>query len=59
VDLLVSISTIEHIGFGKFSTDTPKVKPSQVLARFKSFLAPHGMAVATAPTAYNPRSTMS
>ena len=54
VDLLVSISTIEHIGFGKFSKDTPTVKPSQVLARFKSFLAPHGMAVVTAPTAYNP-----
>lgn len=55
VDLLVSISTVEHIGFGKFSQDTlPTVKPSDVLARFRSWLAPHGMAVVTAPTAYNP-----
>jgi len=53
VDLLVSISTIEHIGFGRYAGPKP-VKASSVLARFKNFLAPGGEAVVTAPTRYNP-----
>jgi len=55
VDLLISIGTIEHIGFGKYARVTPPVLPSQVLARLRSFLAPGGgQAMITAPTAYNP-----
>ena len=52
VDLLISISTIEHIGFGKYKRATAQVRPSGVLARFRSFLAPGGRAVVTAPTGY-------
>ena len=52
VDLLVSISTIEHIGVGKYKRATTRVRPSGVLARFRSFLAPGGQAVVTAPTGY-------
>jgi len=55
VDLLISISTIEHIGFGKYAKATARTRPSQVLARFRSFLALGGMAVVTAPLGYNPR----
>jgi len=44
VDLLISISTVEHI---------ETARPSQVLDRFRSFLAPGGQAVVTAPTGYN------
>ncbi|HUW31849.1 MAG TPA: hypothetical protein VM223_09580 [Planctomycetota bacterium] len=51
VDLLVSISTIEHIGVGKYKRAT-RVHPAGVLARFRSFLAPRGQAVVTAPTGY-------
>ncbi len=53
VNLLVSISTIEHIGFGRDAGPKP-VSPSAALAQFRSFLAPGGKAVATAPTGYNP-----
>jgi hypothetical protein len=42
LDLVVSISTIEHI----------QARPSQVLARLRSFLAPGGIALVTAPTGY-------
>jgi len=52
VDLLISISTIEHIGVGKYKR-AARVRPSGVLARFRSFLAPEGRAVVTAPTGYN------
>jgi len=54
VDLLISISTVEHIGFGKFARDTAPTTPADVLRRFRGFLAPRGTAVATVPTAYNP-----
>ena len=55
VDLLISISTIEHIGTGKYATKgTVPARPSQILARFRSFLAPGGQAAITAPTGYNP-----
>lgn len=42
VDLLVSISTVEHV----------RARPSMVLMRLRSFLAPGGLAVVTVPTAY-------
>lgn len=54
VHLLISISTVEHIGFGKYAGTTAPMRPSGVLAQFRSFLAPQGVAVVTAPTAYNP-----
>lgn len=54
VDLLISISTIEHIGFGKYKKTTAPTRPSLVLARFRSFLAEGGQAVVTAPAGYNP-----
>ncbi len=43
LNLIVSISTIEHV----------QAPPSRVLARFRDFLAPGGLAVATAPTGYS------
>ena len=52
IDLLISISTIEHIGVGKYKRAAARVRPSGVLARFRSFLAPGGQAVVTAPTGY-------
>jgi hypothetical protein len=54
VDLLISISTVEHIGFGKFAGNTVPTTPADVMRRLRSFLAPGGRAVVTAPTAYNP-----
>jgi len=54
VDLLISISTIEHVGFGRYARTTPPVPASQILARLRSFLSPGGRALITAPTAYNP-----
>jgi hypothetical protein len=54
VDLLISISTVEHIGFGKYAGKTAPTTPADVLRRLRSFLAPGGRAVVTAPTAYNP-----
>lgn len=43
VDLVVSISTIEHVA----------APAAAVLERLRGFLAPGGQVVATAPTAYN------
>jgi len=54
VDLLISISTVEHIGFGKFARETAPTTPADVMRRLRSFLAPGGQAIVTAPTAYNP-----
>lgn len=54
VDLLISISTIEHIGFGKFAGVTAPTTPADVMRQLWSFLAPGGRAIVTAPTAYNP-----
>ncbi len=54
VGLLVSISTIEHIGFGQYARTTAPTRPSLVLAHFRSLLGPGGQAVITAPTGYNP-----
>jgi len=42
VDLLVSISTLEHV----------EARPAVVLERMRSFLAPGGVGVVTVPTGY-------
>lgn len=54
VDLVVSISTIEHVGFERYAQYTAPTRPSAVLARLRGFLAPGGRLFATAPTGYNP-----
>jgi len=54
VDTLVSISTIEHIGFGRYAVDGRRIHPAMVLGRFRSFLSEGGQALVTAPTGYNP-----
>jgi len=53
--LIVSISTLEHIGFGAYVdfTDMPPF-PHAVVARLKSWLAPGGVLVMTVPAGFNP-----
>jgi hypothetical protein len=51
-DLIVSISTLEHVGFDEGTRDPAKA-PAAV-ARLVSLLAPGGRLVATAPLGYNP-----
>lgn len=50
-DLIISISTLEHIGYD----ETPKVenKPLQTLKNLQKFLSPRGILIATIPLAYN------
>ncbi|MFH0902320.1 MAG: hypothetical protein V2A73_16940 [Pseudomonadota bacterium] len=55
LDLIVSISTIEHVGFERYAEYTGSgVTPAAVLARMRGWLAPGGRLLATAPTGYNP-----
>lgn len=53
-DLIVSISTLEHIGFGQYRGRV-EVDPAAVIARLRGWLASDGALVATIPTQYNPR----
>lgn len=52
-DLIVSISTLEHVGFGKYRGQV-EVDPATVIARLRGWLASDGALVATVPTRYNP-----
>ena len=53
-DLIVSISTLEHIGHGRYAGLTfPDATPAAALARIRSWLAPGGQAVLTVPLGYN------
>jgi hypothetical protein len=51
-DLIVSISTIEHIGFDDDDRNPDKIP--QTIERLKAMLAPGGKFVFTVPTGYNP-----
>lgn len=51
-DVIVSISTLEHIGHGKYSGVTSKT-PAQALEHILSFLRPGGKALFTVPLNYN------
>lgn len=51
-DLIVSISTIEHVGYDEFPKDPAKVV--KALHNLKSLLAEGGMLVVTFPLNYNP-----
>ncbi len=53
-DLIVSISTIEHVGYGRWRQWTGSATPAAALAAYRSHLAPGGRILATAPTGYNP-----
>ena len=50
-DLIVSISTLEHIGWDE-ERDAGKV--ARVIERIRTWLAPRGLAVVTWPLGYNP-----
>jgi SAM-dependent methyltransferase len=52
-DLIVSISTLEHVGHGRYAALTGKTTPANVLARIRSWLAPGGLAFLTVPLRYN------
>lgn len=54
LDLIVSISTLEHIGHGKYALDLGPSTPAAALARIRSWLAPGGEALLTVPLGYNP-----
>jgi SAM-dependent methyltransferase len=51
-DLIVSISTLEHVGWDESPRDPQKVQ--RAIANLKSMLAPGGQIVATVPLGYNP-----
>lgn len=52
-DLVISISTIEHIGYGRYARYTAPTTPARVLKRLRACLAPRGRILATMPTGYN------
>jgi len=55
VELLLCISTLEHIGFGKYAQGgLPSYEPATAWAQLCSFLAPGGQLLVTVPLAYNP-----
>lgn len=51
MDLIVSISTVEHIGWDDVPRDRRKL--AETLERFRSWLAPSGEAWVTVPIGYN------
>lgn len=53
LDLIVSVSTLEHIGHGRYAGLTGETTPAQALARIRSWLAPGGLALLTVPLGYN------
>jgi SAM-dependent methyltransferase len=55
LDRIVSISTLEHVGHGRYADLTaPGATPEAALARMRSWLAPGGEALFTVPLGYNP-----
>lgn len=52
-DLVVSISTIEHIGFGEFER-MGQYTPEEIMTHLRSFLSPGGTLLVTVPIGYNP-----
>lgn len=53
-DYLVSISTAEHVGFGRYARPGVQVDPVDVLLRLRDFLSIGGQMLATMPLRYNP-----
>lgn len=54
-NLIISISTLEHIGFGKYADLTAeKATPQGIIERVRSWLAEGGYAVVTVPLGFNP-----
>lgn len=51
-DLIVSISTLEHVGFDERPRDPDK--PRRALERLRGLLAPGGLMCVTLPAGYNP-----
>ncbi len=51
-DLIVSISTIEHVGWDELDRDS--TKPIRAIAQMRQWLAPEGELVVTMPLGYNP-----
>jgi SAM-dependent methyltransferase len=54
-DLIISISTLEHIGHGKYAQHTNAVPFKAIVDHIRSMLAPDGTFVATVPLSYNER----
>lgn len=54
IDRLISISTLEHVGFGKYALGPRPSYPRAAWDRLRSFLAPGGQLLATVPLGYNP-----
>ena len=55
-DLIVSISTIEHIGFGNYlEIGDRKWTPFEIVSKIRSLLTDVGVAYVTVPIGYNPR----
>lgn len=53
-DRIVSISTLEHVGHGRFAhLTTPGTTPARVIERMRGWLAPGGEALYTVPLRYN------
>ena len=51
-DTIISISTIEHVGFDEAVRDS--TKPHKAINLLRALLSPSGLMVVTAPTGYNP-----
>ena len=56
-DLILSVSTFEHIGFDDEADGDSGEKIAQAIATCRSLLAADGQLVLTLPLGYNPRST--
>ena len=55
-DLIVSISTVEHISFGKYAKYCILIhQPQDIILKIKSLLWPNGVAYITVPVRYNSR----
>jgi len=52
-DLIVAISTLEHVGQGKYAKYTEPVTLETIVKHIRGMLAPHGVFVATVPLGYN------
>ena len=52
-DCIISISTLEHIGHGRYANMTGPTTPAQALKHILAWLAPGGEALLTVPLRYN------
>lgn len=54
-DLITSVSTLEHVGFGKYASYAETVTPGQIVERLIDLLVDGGSLLATVPIGFNPR----